>query len=108
MHGLSVMLSVPPEGQENIPELCEPPERIAARLSAQAELQNHEGVTLWFKSPSLTTPGRPHAEDKRSGRERQTHAMQCCLPSNVSGRTSWGTESQSELACVKNGIYSLC
>lgn len=61
MRGVSVMLSVPPEGQEKIPELCEPSEWITACLSAQAGLQNHDGDnvgTLWSRSPSLTTPGR--------------------------------------------------
>lgn len=60
------MLSILPEGQENILEFGEPPERIAACLAAQAELQNHEGDnlgTLWSRSPSLTTQEELYAQE---------------------------------------------
>ena len=50
-----------PEGQENIPELCEPPERVAACLSARAELQNHKGSDLG--TPGLKNHLWLHQED---------------------------------------------
>lgn len=89
-----------PEGQENIPELCEPRERVVTCLSAQAELQNHVGYDLGTSGLKhhlqLHQEDLFHARDHRRAKDLKKKWDPPCGVSLIwCIRTSWFWETES-------------